>query len=189
MSIPLNEVAYSIHGAIRLAKFDASGLDYFGDSTEAFWKSFWAAVLIGPFFFLLLLLRYGETTTGGLFLHNIFLEMLAYAISWLAFPVVMAALSKSLGCEARYVRYIVAYNWCGVIQNGIYLPIAILGFVGVLSTGLANLLALVAICWVLVYTYFVTRNALGVNGTTAMGIVFMDLMLGIVIDMVASRFL
>jgi len=189
MSIPLNEVAYSIAGAIRLARFDTGGLDHFGDSTEAFWKSFWAAVLIAPFFFLLLLLRHGKTTTGLAFLHNVFLELLAYAVSWLAFPVVMAALSRSLNCELEYVRYIVAYNWCGVIQNGIYLPIAILGFIGVLSGALANLLALVAIGWVLVYTYFVTRSALGVTGGTAMGIVFMDLMLGIVIDLISSRFL
>jgi hypothetical protein len=189
MSIRLNEVAFSIAGAVRLARFDAGGLDYFGDSTEAFWKSFWAPVLIAPFFFLLLLLKHGETASGLHFLHNIFLELLAYAIAWLAFPVVLAALSRSLGVEARFVRYIVAYNWCGVIQNGVYLPIAIFGFIGVMSVPTANLLTIVAIGWVLVYTYFITRSALGVTGSTAVGIVVMDLALGIVIDLVSSRML
>lgn len=189
MSISVNEVATALTGALRLARFDADGMAYFDLTPAGFWRSFWAAALVAPFFFLLLLLRHMEADSAGAFVHDMSIELLAYAIAWLAFPVVMASLSRRLDCQQRYLPYIVAYNWCGAVQNAVYLPIAILGFTGALSAALANAMALAAILWVLAFSFFVARTVLGVSGTTAFGIVALDLVMGMVIDAMTNRFI
>ena len=188
MSIRINEAAAALAGALRLARFDAGGLAYFDLRPQALMRSFWAAGLVAPFFLLLLILRHVETVSGAVLLHDLAIEMLSYAIAWLAFPVVIAFLARPLDFERRYVPYIIVYNWCGAIQNAVYLPIAILGAVGLLSSGTTNFLALIAILWVLAYSFFVARNVLGVSPPTAFGIVVLDLVMGIVIDAFTGRF-
>ena len=188
MSIRINEAAAALAGALRLGRFDGGGVAYFDLTPRAFMQSFWAAALVAPFFLMLLIIRHLEATSAGVFVHDILIEMLSYAIAWLAFPVVMAFLARPLDCERRYVPYIIVYNWCGAIQNAVYLPIAILGAVGVLSSGSANFLALIAILWVVAYSFFVARTVLGVPPPTAIGIVVLDLVMGIVIDTVTGRF-
>jgi hypothetical protein len=188
MSIRVNEVAAALTGALRLARFDAGGVAYFDLRPEAFMRSFWPAVLVAPFFLLLLVIRHLDNGSAGAFLHDIAIEMLSYAIAWLAFPVVMAFLARPLDCERRYVPYIIVYNWCGAVQNAVYLPIALLGAVGVFSGGTTNFLVLIAILWVVAFSFFVARKVLDVPPPTAFGIVVLDLMLGIVIDSVTNRF-
>ena len=184
----INHVAAGLAGALRLARFDNSGMAFFEINLSGFWRSFWAAGLVAPLFLLLLVLRQLDAP-GGAFGHHITIESLAYVIAWVMFPLVMASLSKQLGCAKHYFSFIIAYNWCGAIQNGVYLPIAILGYTGALSSGLANLFALAAIIWVLVYTFFVARTALQVPPVTAFGIVVLDLALGLTIDVVTNKFL
>lgn len=184
-----NDMSTALTGAVQLARFDATGMRYFDTSIAGFWRSFWAAGLVAPFFLLLLILRHMDAGSFGAFSHHIIVESLAYAIAWLVFPVVMLSLSKSLDCRENFVPFIVAYNWCGALQNAVYLPIAILAHAGALSTGVGNFLALVAIVWVVTFTFFVARTALAVPATTAFGIVALDLIIGIVIDAVTNRFL
>jgi hypothetical protein len=181
--------AWALAGAMKLARFDASGMNHFEVSTEGFWRSFLAAAIVAPFFGMLLILRHFDADGGGQFLHNLILEFETYAISWLVFPLVMAGFTRMQGCAQNYVAFIVAYNWCGAIQNAVYLPIAILAHAGTLSSDLANAFGLGAILWVLAYNFFVARTALQVPAGTAVGIVFIDLMLGLMLDMVSNRFL
>ena len=186
--IPAREVVAGIAGALQLAKFDVQGLAFFDDTEGRFWLSFYAAVIIAPLFLILITLQYLNEPSSGGYPHFIILEMLAYVISWLAFPVIMAYLVKSLDRQARYFRFIAAYNWASVLQNGIYLPIAILAITGALSADAANFLALIALSWVLAYTFFITRRALDVPPGTAAAIVFMNFLLGLLIEAATGKF-
>ena len=90
----------------------------------------------------------------------------------------MLYLAPVLQKEDKVVRYLVAYNWLSVIQNGVYLPVVMLGITGTFAQGLSNFLAMITLMWVLGITLFVTRKALEVPFGTAAGIVVMDLLLG-----------
>ena len=185
---PLNiHIGMSIAGALKLARFDAGGMAFFEISPQGFWRSFWAAGIVAPFFLLLLVLRHIEA--GGAFGHHIVIESLAYVIAWLLFPTVMATVTRMLGCAQNFVPFIIAYNWAGAIQNGVYLPIAILGYTGALSGESASFLALMAIAWVLIYTFFVVRTVLELPAGTAVSIVVLDFVLGLVVDGVTNQFL
>lgn len=55
-----SEIATALYGAYRLARLDPQGMQYFDLSIGGFWRSFFAAVLMAPFFALLILLQAGE---------------------------------------------------------------------------------------------------------------------------------
>ena len=184
---PLAETVGSLMGALRLARFDAAGLDYFNASVSGFWRSFFAAAIIAPFFVALLIARIADEGADLPVARYLILEATAYVIAWVAFPLVMVYLVRIMGFEARYFRYIVAYNWCGVVQNAVYLPIAIFGYMGAINADIANTLALTTLVWILAFTWFVTRNALDAPPGVAAGIVGLDFLLGLVIDAVANR--
>ena len=180
-------ISVGLSGAIRLIKLDSQGLDYFGDTNADFWRSFLAAAVVAPLFLLYLVIRYVGSNTDGSLTVYISAQMLAYVIAWLAFPLVMLYLAPVLQKEDKVVRYLVAYNWLSVIQNGAYLPVVMLGITGAFAQGLSNFLAMITLMWVLGITLFVTRKALEVPFGTAAGIVVVDLLLGVLVEVLTSR--
>ncbi|MEE9317791.1 MAG: hypothetical protein V3U48_05825, partial [Rhodospirillales bacterium] len=111
---------------------------------------------------------------------------IAYVIAWVAFPVIMATVTKAIDRERHFIRFIVAYNWAGVLHNALYLPIVIFGMAGLLAQAGANTLALLAISLIIIYTWFITRTALDVTGAQAAGIVGLDFLISIFINAVAN---
>jgi hypothetical protein len=184
-----NHISAAMTGAVRLARFNDDGLTFFDISVQGFWRSFWAPVLVAPFFLLLLVLRHFDAGGFGIFVHHVVIESLAYVIAWALFPVIMAGLTRVLGCGENFVAFIIAYNWCGALQNGVYLPIAIFAHTGALSSDLANSLALTAIVWVLVFNFFIIRTTLMTAASTAFGIVILDFVLSLIVDAVTNRFI
>ncbi len=183
------EAVLSLYGAYRLARFDARGLTYFVTSFEGFWRSFFAAVIVAPFYVVLLSMRYaaGETGVGAMRFASV--EAIAYVIAWVAFPLARVFLARVLTREERYLGYIVAYNWAAVLQNGLYLPLGMLGVTAAVPAGAANVLGLIALSLILVYTWFIARVALDVGAGAAAALVALDLVLSVFINAVASAML
>jgi len=183
MSPSSGEVASSLFGAYRLARFDPEGLKYFNLSLAGFWNSFFAAVIVAPLFGLLVLLQFGNITLDPApspirfgFAHGI-----GYVISWTVFPVLMISMAKFLGREVHYARFIIAYNWASVLQNALYMPLAIFAQMGMLSPDAGTFLGLIVLTAVLFYVWFVTRIALEITPGRAAAIVFIDLVVSIIV--------
>ncbi len=180
------EAVLSLYGAYRLARFDARGMTYFETSLEGFWRSFYAAVIVAPFYAVLLLMRHAVDTTGVGAVRFASVEAIAYVIAWVAFPLAMVPLARVLDREERYLGYIVAYNWASVLQNAVYLPLVMLGVAGTLPADAANTLTVIALILILVYTWFIARVALNVGAGIAAGVVAADVILSIFIKTAAS---
>jgi hypothetical protein len=183
------EIVRSLHGAWRLARLDADGLAFLDASPGGFWRSFRAAGLVLPPYLTLLILRWSLGTVEASFFRYISVELIAYAIGWLLFPVVMLEVARHFDLWDRYRRYIVAYNWAMVIQNAIYLPILILNAAGFLSREASAAIALALITLLLVYTWFVTLAALEVPAGTATAITALDFVLGLILNATADSLL
>ncbi len=183
------EAVLSLYGAYRLARFDARGMTYFETSIEGFWRSFFAAVIVAPFYAVLLFMRYAASETGVGAMRFASVEAIAYVIAWVAFPLAMVFLARVLKREERYLGYIVAYNWAAVLQNGLYLPLGMLGVTAAVPVGAANVLGLIALSLILVYTWFIARVALNVGAGPAAALVALDLVLSVFINAVASAML
>lgn len=180
---PLSEIVASLYGACRLARFSSDGMQFFNISASGFFRSFTAAVIVAPFFLTLLLIRYSSIEEPPSFARYIILEGLAYVIAWCVFPLVMEGLSRTMARTAQYMQFIIAYNWSMVLQNTLYIMVILLGHIGVFSQGTTNGLALIVLVWSLIFTGFVARKALVVTPLTAGGIVIMDLLLSVCIEL------
>jgi len=182
------DVLEALYGAYRLARFDERGLAFFDTSERGFWRSFFAAVLIAPFFFLLLYFRFSEETGVSAF-RFFALESIAFIIAWVAFPLVMAGIAREIKREPNYIRFIVAYNWAAVLQNAVFMPIEILALTGGSLAPAAGVLGLLAMTAIIFYVWFIARTALEVTGAMAAGIIGVDFLISILIHTVSLKVL
>lgn len=182
----VHETLKSLYGAYRLARYDAGGMAFFNVAIDGFWRSFFAAAIIAPFYILLLYLRFNA---GDMNVHPYrfaAVEAISYVLSWVTFPVVMISLARFLEREKNYLSYIVAYNWASVLQNAVYLPLAMLMVSGLLPDGAAGALSLIVFLLILAYTWFITVTALGLSRSPAAGIVVLDLVISLLINATAE---
>lgn len=181
MALTSRDLVYSVYGALRLARFDASGLDCLDRTPEGALRSFYAALVVLPPYAFLLAIRLWEQLANVPFLHLLTVESIAYVVSWTAFPVAMISISGMLDRTARYATFVSAYNWSSVVQIMVYLPAVVLAESGVLPESLAEALVFGVTMAMLTYQWFVLRTALDVGGVAAASLVLLDLFLSAVI--------
>ncbi len=179
------EVLHSLYGAYRLAFLDQSGMRHFNLSVDGFWRSFFAAVLVAPGFALLVAekldARPGPLDLGWAAL----VQIVAYGLSWAAFPLAAVLLTQLLGLSRNYVALIIALNWASVLQVGVFLSALMLEL---MMPGLVDGLILLLVTGaILFYQWFVTRAALETTGGIALLLVLVDLILNTAINLSAER--
>lgn len=178
------EIFQSIYGAWRIARFDPDAMRYFNLSMQGFWRSFFAAVLLAPFFLITNMVNESGAgaehiaeSSGGYILFWLFIWFLAWAV----FPIVMIPVSSLLNLSNAYVPFIIVWNWASVLMNLLLFPLSILYGLGMFSQNSAALLLMVARISVFYYGYLVARTSLQSNKLTAIGIVVVEMLLGLLI--------
>ena len=184
----LPETYRALYGAYRLARFDPSGMNWFDATIRGFWGSFAAAVWVAPLYVTILALR-PTASADDATLRFILIKGIAYLVGWLAFPVMMITVTRVMGRWERFVPFLVAYNWCSVLQNVLYASVIALAAMGLLPAKAATFLSLVALGLVLGYSWFVARIALRIPPTAAGGVVAIDFFLGLLITSIADAML
>ena len=179
-------MAKALYGAYLLAKAEKDGMSYFDKSLDGFWRSFLAAAIVAPIFFLLMTIRFVNGGVGTTALRFTCIETIAYIIGWFFFPLVIFYLVQALGKEKQYFGFIIAYNWASVIQNSIYLPFAILFEIGFIAGISAEFVNLILLLLVLAYTWFVAKTALDINSFVATGIVLLDVGVWIMLNILTD---
>lgn len=188
-AISLNELFAGLYGALRLARGDGSGMRYFNATLDGFWRSFWAAALVAPMFALLLWIRYIVDGLAVAPLRFALIEALAYVVAWTLFPLIIFYLVQVIERERQYFGFMVAYNWATVWQNLVYLPIAMVSELGWLPFQAASALSLAVLVGVFVYTWFIARTALAITALAAGGIVAVDFLVSILLNLVTEGLL
>lgn len=180
MQVPSKqEIADALRGTLMLARLDRGGAGLLDDSTGGFWKSFFAAVLLAPFYALFLYLaKYLETPPGTLS-GVLLVEVAAYVAAWFVWPVVAFEIARGFSVRGAYRRYIVAYNWAEVWIMTVRLPVlaAIQG--KILPEPLIPLAGLGTLFLVFGYRFVLARDVLGLAGMAAFGITVLELTLGL----------
>lgn len=167
----INHFIQSISGAWEFVKLNPRAMDHFDTSAEAFWKSFWAILLVAPLFLLGLNVSFDQAVEHG---HQV--SLAAHIIEFLLrlplIAVVMIFFTRFLRIDTYYTNMIIAFNWLWVIANYIILPISMLITMGVvpLQVGTLGLMA-VAIYLELYVTWFLFKQSLQISGWLAFGVV------------------
>ncbi|RMD61221.1 MAG: hypothetical protein D6826_10470 [Alphaproteobacteria bacterium] len=178
----LRDVVYGLFGAWRLAHLDPAGMTYFERTVDGFWKSFFAAVLIAPAYILVIALDAIRNPPEADMARVVLVHTLAYVLNWVVFPVLAHGICTAIDRASAFIDLIVALNWTKVIQTAAYIPIVLITTSDLLPGALAALINAVVYSLLLAYQWFVTRTALGVGAAAAVGLVALDLFIGLMID-------
>ena len=187
--IVTQKTANAVLGALKLARFDASGLKLMDASRDGFFNSFWAAAIIAPFFILFLGLKWQAGFVEADIIRFGVVEIAVYVMSWVLFPLIMIDVCKWFGWQSNYFAYGTARNWAVLIQNSLYLPIAMADVTGLLEISTSAPLLQIVFIYMLVYSWFVARGALGISGLAASGVVALDLVVAVLINIPADLLL
>jgi hypothetical protein len=177
--LTLREAVYGLYGAYRLAWLDPTGLSFLDRTGAGALRSFAVFIFVLPAYALLLLMR-GDVTGPDLSVELV-AQLLSYVVAWLAYLLLCWHLTERIARQNRFADFVVAYNWSGVLQIGLYLPVQVIASAGWLPPGAAAGLAFLATVATAIYQWFVTKTALNVTGPTAIGFVALDLLVSLVI--------
>lgn len=177
------EIAFSLAGAFRLARFDLNGLAFFDLSARGAAQSFWAAALTMPAY-LALADMHGELTAaaGGSDALRLLQSLLSYAVSWMAFPTLLSFLVEGEELERRFCAFLSVYNWSAVVQMAAYLPASIIAHSGLLPVDVGSGLLLGVVFAMLFYQWFIIRTTLRVTRLAGVVMVLADLVLSSAIN-------
>jgi len=181
------EVQLAVGGALKLARGDPRGLDFFDTSIDGFWRSFRAALISYPFFLILLAFRvsaahWEESGTARI----VAIETIGYVIAWVAFPLLVLPLTRWLGREDRFLTFMVAYNWSQVPQTALFVIVGADAASGLLPAGVTQIADFAAAVAVLLYEWYIARVALAVSASQAVSVVLLDLVLGSVLSRITE---
>lgn len=176
------EVAQGLYGATRLAKGDRNGIRFFGDTPEAFWKSFWAAAVAAPAFAILVAIELSNVSVTSGPLRVVLIECVGYVAGWAAFPLAMHYVAEFIDREEHYIRYICAANWGSVLQVTLYLLVTAFLALDFLPRPLAVIVSLAAYAAIFVYQWWVARVGLELGRGGAVGIVVLDFVISLILN-------
>ena len=187
MNLPSRkELAATMTGVRGLLRFDPRALAHFDNSHRGFWMSFWAAALLFPLAALQAVHNTAAYPPGSLWRYLAY-QLVAYALSWVAFPFIMLWLADHLGRRERYFGYFAAYNWFQIVETVVFTLIALLGWSGVLPTEVLGLLDMMLGGAFLGFEWFIARHALAIEPGAAALLVAIDFLLGLVISWGATN--
>ncbi|TCS65015.1 hypothetical protein [Varunaivibrio sulfuroxidans] len=187
--ITLRESVLSLYGAGRLARFDASGLRYFSPGVDGAKRSFYAAAVVAPLYVLYVYVQIQSGLIKTPLVRLIPLESVAYAVSWVAYPLAILSFTRALGRDRHVVRYITAYNWSNVLLNALYLGIGMMMMRAGGPAAGGGAFALLATVYMTVFLWFIAKSALGVSGLVAAGAVLIDFTLGLLVQIASAYML
>ncbi len=183
------EIVYGIYGAWRLARLDPGAMSYFERTPEGFWKSFFAAVIVAPGFAIIIVHELGRVELEAGAARMFAVELLAYLLGWVVFPVLVHQICEAIGKREAYIGYIVAFNWGKVIQMALFVPSIGLIAMGAVPGEGDSLLRWVVSILILFYEWFITRTALSVTAMGAVGFVALDFVIDLIIHMITLSML
>jgi hypothetical protein len=172
--------------AVWLLFLDRSGaMSLFDTTTEGFWRSFQAILLVAPVYAFVTLADQqfyladpdiGPTFDSATFF---FARAVTLSIDWVTFPILLALLGGWLGIRSGYAAFIVARNWGNVFTIVPYAAVSLLELAGVAEGGLILVPAVVALAAALRLGYITARRALGVSIDMAIGFVVLDFLVSL----------
>ena len=183
-----------IEAAVALLLGKPGALGRFDVSLEGFWRSFAAIILVLPSFAISLLglwrgqmERLPAEAVCGPWVGFVAEKLVALGFAWVALPLVLALIARRLGVTGRFVPFIVARNWAEPVLSALYAVPALFYAAGIINAEIAAVLSLPVLVVALHFLYRIARQALGVPVSLAIGVVVLDLLLGLFVSETVSR--
>lgn len=174
MSI-VEESRKSIRGALRFARLDVDGIEDFNVSLDGFWRSFTAAVLCLPGY-LYLVASDGDLAKIDPAKMWV-VQTIAYTLAWTAWPLMSFYMTRAFDRGDRHLAYIIVYNWAQVI--GYYAIVLVIVLFG--EGDMGRWVFTIVYFVVLAYEWFIAWKLLDIPVGGAVGVQFLNVLLGLAI--------
>jgi hypothetical protein len=183
----LREVSSGLYGAWRLARLDTRAMAWFEHGPDGTARSFWAAIICFPGFIGLLALRVSpaDWAQHGV-AHILLVESIGYVAGWAAYPLAALGFCRALGIGGGGYDFVTAYNWSQILETALFLVVAAIGALHLLSEDAASYLSLAVLLLVLAYEWFIARVATQAGGAAAAALVLIDLVLGVALSRITQ---
>ncbi len=182
---PRSEIEGSLYGAWRLVLRDPDSLNYFNISADGFWRSFFAAAIVAPLFFISSLLSLNlvaDDAAAAAPAFSFVALAFNFVVAWVGYVVLMFPVTRLLNLESRYAAYVIVWNWTAVLQVALLFAAALLRGSGLFSGGVGDAALIAAVLTSLYIAYLVARAALGCDIPVAIGLVIFENLLHLAID-------
>lgn len=175
------EAVRALKACWRLVCLDEDGFDDLDLSSDGFWHSFAAIILAAP------LHMYASAATARMVVppkpEPHWLSAFAlFALLWVLWPLVMLTVSRLLDRRHNYVRFVVAANWLAVYVMAAYVLVLLPQQLGMVGSGIGQLLALCVSLWSLYFGWYIAKTALEVPAMTAAMVVAGEIALSIAVS-------
>lgn len=175
----MNYLKKSLTGAVKLAQFDKSGMDYFDVSADGFWNSFWAIAVAAPIVLIPLYTGHLAAEDAGL-QSTLWLRVVLYLIELPLTAVLMIFYTRYLGISANYATMIIANNWCSVIAYIFQVLMNVGLSFGQTQSAFASAAWVAIMVYLFAYQWFLIKVSLKVGGWMAFGTtLFQQLSVGV----------
>ncbi len=172
--ISLAETRYAFRGLLRILRFDPSFLQFYDRSREGAVRSFGLAL---PFLAIFVLRLYLESSPQQpLTLRMSAAMLIAYAINWTYFPLLLLSAGRFINREKQVIGCIAVYNWLSLLSLFTSLPIALMGWAG-LDDGFLKAVDIAGLAVSLVCEGFILAVCLQISGFFAAAFVILDFIL------------
>lgn len=185
MALP-DDSLRSIRAAWDFFLVRSSALGRFDLSIRGFWLSFTGFLYCLPANFLLMVTDHrialeSDVEVGSL-ADGLGLQALDLVLEWTVFPVLLALIARPLGMARGFVPFIIVRNWAAVVLSGLS-AVSVLPYLAGLAGIDATLILNVFVLGIsLQFTYRIARATLGVPVLMAIGVVVLDLLISLMID-------
>ncbi len=184
ISLP-NYIFYSMSAAWKLARAQPRAMDFFDLSSDGFWKSFFAIVLIVPIFAIKLV---SDSNAG---LMQPYTSIAIYVVT--ALPVtafVMLYFTRFMKIDEHYVSMVIAYNWLNALTVNLVMIISMLLlqlFPEMEMVGIVNLM--ISFYFKVYVVWFMFKVSLQISGWLAIGVLLFESVFNGVYQIMLMRFI
>jgi hypothetical protein len=178
----LAEILKALYGVFLLSRLHPGAPALFERTVDGFWKSLFAAVLVLPPHVLMTLRTVENATVDVPYnLGDAVTDLLIYVIIWLAYPVLMVAVTKVINRRERFLDYIVPYNWAMVPIGYLLGAVTWAGMAGVITRDTEVNFFIIAYAVLALFLAEIARRMLQVGPFLAFGIVILDIGFNVVV--------
>jgi len=186
----LNEILSGIYAAWRIALRDPQAVTWLDDSVPGAWKSFVAAILVMPYYFLATRQQLADFSSLSVNLPTIILvESVCYALGWLIFPLLVHHFCVTTQREHLFRRFLVAINWSAVVQMIVLLPLVLLDASHIIPSDWQNATYLAVGLLLYVYLGMIIRDTLEIAPAGVVGLVICCILVDAALLAVAQNIL
>ncbi len=175
-----NAVGSGLRAALLLARGRSEGMRYVQADVGGVQCSFWALAVSAPAIVCLQLIVWAQDTIPADASHVLALDMMSYLVGWLGFVVLSFYVVPVLNAGPHWGRFVVAWNWCNVVENMLLVVGSIPGLLHV-PPAIDEASQIITTGWALWIEWYATTLALGASGLAAALLVILDQLIGLLL--------